>query len=88
MNNLRERLRNESLRLYEDLEYTFNAHFIVAKKLGNLNLWLGIPSIILSVIAGCLALTRLVPVFRGICRHIGICRCNLYGASRLSETNR
>jgi ACR3 family arsenite transporter len=63
MNNLRERLRNESLRLYEDLEYTFNAHFVVAKKLGNLNLWLGVFSIILSVEAGCLALTRLVPYF-------------------------
>ncbi len=69
MNNLRERLRNESLRLYEDLEYAFTAHFLVAKRLGHLNLWLGVPSIILSVVAGCLALSKLVPhfeVFAGI----------------------
>ncbi|MFN3532369.1 MAG: SLATT domain-containing protein [Candidatus Brocadia sp.] len=63
MNNLRERLRNESLRLYEDLECTFTAHFIAAKRLANLNLWLGIPSIILSAAAGCLALSKLVPHF-------------------------
>ena len=69
MNNLRERLRNESLRLYEELEYTFNAHFVVAKRLGKLNLWLGIPSIVLSVIEGCLALGKLIPhfeIFSGI----------------------
>lgn len=63
MSNLRNRLKNESLRLYEELEYTFKAHFIMAKRLGSLNLWIGIPSIILSVVAGCLALTKLVPYF-------------------------
>ena len=69
MNNLREKLKEEALRLCEDLEYVYKAHFAVAERQRHLNTWLGITSIILSAIAGSLALGRLVPnfeVFAGI----------------------
>ncbi|MGH7801237.1 MAG: SLATT domain-containing protein [Thermodesulfobacteriota bacterium] len=63
MNDLKEQLRKESLRLHEDTEHTFKAHFVTAEKWENLNLCLGIPSIVLSVMAGSLALSKIVPYF-------------------------
>ena len=63
MNNLREQIRKEALRLHEDAELTFKAHFVAAEKWENLNLCLGIPSIVLSVMAGSLALSKIVPYF-------------------------
>lgn len=69
MNNIREELRKEALRLHEDAEYTCKVHFVTAERWNKLNMWLSIPSIILSIIAGSLALGKVVPnfeIFAGI----------------------
>lgn len=63
MESFKEQLEKESLRLHEDSNLTFKAHFVAAEKWENLNLRLCIPSIILSVIAGSLALSRIIPYF-------------------------
>lgn len=70
MNTLKVQLKKEALRLCEDLEYVHKAHFAVAERQRHLNTWLGVFSIILSAIAGSLAIGRLVPYFEVIA---GIC---------------
>lgn len=62
-NNLKEQLRKEALRLHEDTEHTFKAHFVSAERWEKLNLWIGIPSIVLSIIAGSLVLSKILPYF-------------------------
>ncbi len=63
MSNLREPLIKEALRLHEDIEHTYKAHFVAAEKWEKINLCLGILSIVLSVVAGSLALSKIVPYF-------------------------
>jgi len=60
---LQEQLRKEALRLFEDTELSSKSHFVAAERWENTNLCLSIPSIILSVIAGSLALGKILPYF-------------------------
>lgn len=69
MSELEGQIKKEVLRLHEDTEHTFKAHFVSAERWEKLNLRLGISSIILSVTAGSLALSKIVPhfdIFAGI----------------------
>lgn len=63
MTDFKEQIRREALRIHEDTEHTFKVHFVTAERWGNVNLWLGISAIILSVIAGSLALWKIIPKF-------------------------
>lgn len=69
MSDFKEQIRREALRIQEDTEHTFKAHFVAAERWGKLNLRLGVSSIILSVTAGSLALSKIIchfEIFAGI----------------------
>lgn len=57
----KDELRKEALRAIEDVELSSKSHFVASEKWKKINLWLGIPSIILSVLAGSLALSQILP---------------------------
>ena len=60
---IKDKLRKEALRAFEDVEISSKSHFITSERWENINLCLSIPSIILSVIAGSLALSKILPYF-------------------------
>jgi len=69
VNELREQIKKEALRLYSELEYIYRACFTVVERKRRTNLWLGISSIILSALAGSIALSKIVPhveIFAGL----------------------
>lgn len=63
MNELKEQIKKEAFRLYRELEYAYCAYFTVVERKRRVNLWLGISSIILSVLAGGIALSKSFPHF-------------------------
>jgi hypothetical protein len=55
----KEEIIKEAKRLYENCLYTSKSHFVDARFWQKLHLWIGVPSVILSGVAGTLAFTSL-----------------------------
>jgi hypothetical protein len=77
MDELKDQIRKEALRIHEDTEITSKAHFVAAERWQYFNLWLGVPSIILSITAGSLALSKIVPYFQIIAGISGFAAASL-----------
>lgn len=77
MPNFKEELKKEALRIHEDTEYSYKAHFVLAEMWNRVNFWLGIPAIILSVIAGSVALTKIICNFEVYAGIAGFCAASL-----------
>jgi hypothetical protein len=61
-----EAIIKEARRIEENALYTSKAHFVCAQGCENLNLWIGIPTVILAAIAGALAFTNFLTVIAGV----------------------
>jgi hypothetical protein len=57
----KEEVIKEAKRIEESLLHSSKGHFVAARIWGNLNLWVGVPMVVLSSIAGAAALARFDP---------------------------
>ena len=55
MNELKEKLRTEALRIEEDTEFSAKGHYNAAERWSRYHLWIGIPSAVISALGGCAA---------------------------------
>lgn len=58
MENIKEKIIKEAIRVEEDSLYSAKGHFVAANVWTNLHLWIGIPTAALAAIAGAFALSK------------------------------
>ncbi len=64
MTNLKDKLITESQRIEEDAEYSAKGHFNASERWGKYHLWLGVPSVLITGIAGGSAFNNM-PIIAG-----------------------